>query len=93
MGESVTDKYIEALKRIASNVDSMTNNIYKMYIEAFYKLNDEGQKELFKYAEYLASQEEYTASRELTIKVGDKKIPPFDLNDYEVQLVKKIFTD
>lgn len=70
----------KSIREISERSSDMQAQTYKLYIQAFSKLNDDGVMELFKYANYLASQEEYK-SKKISGSVDSKEIeiPDFDI--------------
>lgn len=59
------------------NIDRMKYELENQYIKAFNKLNDDGKKELFNYANYLYSQQKYR-SKKIDVVVNDKKITDYN---------------
>ncbi|WP_278530507.1 helix-turn-helix domain-containing protein [Enterococcus asini] len=85
MKDTDNDKIIEVLDKIQDMTDDLTESIYKTYINAFTKLNDSGKKELFKYSNYLASQEQYKANKTLNAYFGGKKI---EVKDPDIKIIR-----
>lgn len=89
MGETKNDKTIKVLDNIVDSLNTMQTALLKNYVSAFMELNDNGQEELFRYAKYLSSQPEYKMPEPITLKMKGQEPYSFNLDDYEVALLKK----
>lgn len=85
MKDTDGDKALEVLDKMRDITDGVMESIYKKYINAFTKLNDSGKKELFKYSDYLASQEQYKVNKTLDVYLDGKKI---EIKDPDIKIVR-----
>lgn len=65
----------KSLDNLKEQISTLKSKMEKEYIEAFTKLNDAGREELFKYADYLYSQEKYRTEK-IEMFINGKKVSP-----------------
>ena len=87
MKNTDADNLAKTLDSFINMTDEITSSIYKQFIRAFTKLNDSGKKELFKYSDYLASQEEYK-EKEINMYVNGEKVESSTKN-FDIKFIKK----